>query len=223
VVTADQARISSAARASSTLAPAEIASAFGLSLANSDGVTVTVKDSAGVSRPAQIYFVSASQVNFVIPAETALGTASITIHSSTGPDVVLSAEIRSVAPTLFTADASGTGVAAATAIRVTVGGQFPLPVFTCAGSVCSAVPMPLGVDTPIYVSFYGTGIRNGRSFTCTIGGISVPVLYAGPQGQYAGLDQVNVPLTLNLRGIGETDVIVTVDGQPSNPVRINVQ
>jgi uncharacterized protein (TIGR03437 family) len=51
----------------------------------------------------------------------------------------------------------------------------------------------------------------------------VPVLYADAQPEYAGLDQVNVALTLNLRGLGEVDVIVTVDGKPSNPVRVNVQ
>jgi uncharacterized protein (TIGR03437 family) len=59
--------------------------------------------------------------------------------------------------------------------------------------------------------------------TCTIGGIRVPVLYADAQTQFAGLDQVNVALTLDVRGIGETDLIVTVDGQPSKAVRINVQ
>ena len=56
-----------------------------------------------------------------------------------------------------------------------------------------------------------------------IGGIRVPVLYADAQTQFAGLDQVNVALTLDVRGIGETDLIVTVDGQPSKAVRINVQ
>jgi len=37
------------------------------------------------------------------------------------------------------------------------------------------------------------------------------------------VDQVNVALTLNLRNLGEADVIVTVDGQASNAVRVNVQ
>jgi uncharacterized protein (TIGR03437 family) len=88
------------------------------------------------------------------------------------------------------------------------------------------VPIALGVDTPIYLSLYGTGIRNRSALanvTCTIGGISVPVPYAGPQLQYAGVDQVNVALTLNLRNLGEADVIVTMDGQTSNAVRVNVQ
>jgi len=49
------------------------------------------------------------------------------------------------------------------------------------------------------------------------------VLYAGPQLEFAGLDQVNVPLTLNLRGSGEANVVLTVEGQTANPVTINVR
>ena len=59
--------------------------------------------------------------------------------------------------------------------------------------------------------------------TVTINGVSVPVLYAGPQPEFAGLDQVNVALTLNLRGSGETTVVLVVDGQKSNSVTVNVR
>jgi len=56
-----------------------------------------------------------------------------------------------------------------------------------------------------------------------INGISVPVLYAGPQPNYAGLDQVNVGLSLSLRGAGESNVVLTVDGKSSNTVTINIK
>jgi uncharacterized protein (TIGR03437 family) len=239
VLGADTVRVVSAASGASALAPGAIASVFGENLAGSlersrtqpppqslGGVSVAVKDSAGVSRLAGVYFVSASQINFVMPADMTPGTASVTIQNSGSLPIVTSAEVHTVAPTLFTADASGKGVAAATAIEIVAGRQVPLPVFLCSGSTCSPVPIQLGVDTPIYLSLYGTGIRNRSSLgdvSCTIGGIAVPVLDAGAQPEFAGLDQVNVALTLSLRSIGETDVIVTVDGQPSNSVRINVQ
>jgi uncharacterized protein (TIGR03437 family) len=134
-----------------------------------------------------------------------------------------------VAPTLFTANGTGTGVAAATAIRTQAGAkglQAPVPVFTCGTSRCAAVPIDLGIDTPVYLSLFGTGIRNRSSLsnvTVTINGISVPVLYAGPQPEFPGLDQVNVALTLNLRGSGETNVVLMVDGQTSNPVTVNLK
>jgi uncharacterized protein (TIGR03437 family) len=57
----------------------------------------------------------------------------------------------------------------------------------------------------------------------TIGGVAVPVFYAGAQGTYPGLDQVNIVLPLQLRGKGEVDLILTVDGQAANPVRIAIQ
>jgi uncharacterized protein (TIGR03437 family) len=57
----------------------------------------------------------------------------------------------------------------------------------------------------------------------TIGGTSVQVEFAGPQPTYPGLDQVNVVLPLTLRGAGESNVVLTVDGQISNTVTINVK
>jgi uncharacterized protein (TIGR03437 family) len=227
VIAPDNLREGSAASYAPTLAPDGITSVFGLALPDVNAVTVIVKDSASVSRPATLYFASAGQVNFIVPSGTAAGTASITIQSPGAPDTILSAEIDTVAPGLFSADATGHGAAAATAIRVIMGGPASaIPVFSCSGPVCATVPIDLGLDTPVYLSLYGTGIRHRSSLanvTCTIGGVSVPVLYAGPQTVYAGLDQVNVPLPLSLRGMGEADLVVTVDGQPSNAVRVNIQ
>jgi uncharacterized protein (TIGR03437 family) len=77
----------------------------------------------------------------------------------------------------------------------------------------------------VYLSFYGTGLR-GRSalsnVTVTIGTVTVSPIYAGPQPQFPGLDQVNVPLPLSLRGAGIVNVTVTVDGVTSNAVKIEV-
>jgi hypothetical protein len=74
------------------------------------------------------------------------------------------------------------------------------------------------------IELYGTGIR-GRSspgaVTCAIGGVEVPVLYAGPQGGYPGLDQVNV-LRSPVAGDGQIVVVLTVDGVRSNPLPIQI-
>jgi uncharacterized protein (TIGR03437 family) len=132
------------------------------------------------------------------------------------------------APGLFSMNDQG--VAAATAIRVVIPTQIqsPIPVFHCTAgtTACQLDPISLGVDTPIYLSFYGTGIR-GRSSLAnvkgTIGTVEIAPIYAGPQPETAGLDQVNVPLDLSLRGAGVVNVTVTVDGVRSNPVKIDVQ
>jgi uncharacterized protein (TIGR03437 family) len=81
------------------------------------------------------------------------------------------------------------------------------------------------VDTPVYVTLYGTGIRNRSSLSAvsvTINGIAVPVLYAGAQALFPGLDQVNIQLPLSLRGAREASVVVTVDGWVSNAVTLNI-
>ena len=85
------------------------------------------------------------------------------------------------------------------------------------------MPIQLGVDTPIFVSFYGTGIRNGSNISVSIKGVNLPIQFAGPAPGFTGLDQINVPLDLSLRGAGESDVVLTVDGQTANTVTINVQ
>jgi uncharacterized protein (TIGR03437 family) len=56
----------------------------------------------------------------------------------------------------------------------------------------------------------------------TIGIVDVAPLYAGPQPMFPGLDQINVPLPLTLRGAGEVNVTVTIDVMMSNPVKIDV-
>jgi uncharacterized protein (TIGR03437 family) len=70
---------------------------------------------------------------------------------------------------------------------------------------------------------YGTGIR-GRS---TLSGVAVniglaagTVTYAGPQGTFVGLDQVNVLLPNSLAGSGRLVLTVTVDGQTTNQMQI---
>ena len=46
--------------------------------------------------------------------------------------------------------------------------------------------------------------------------------YAGPQGLYPGLDQVNVILPQLLKGLSLVKIVLSVDGQSSNPVEINL-
>jgi len=75
----------------------------------------------------------------------------------------------------------------------------------------------------VYLLLFGTGIRNRTSLTgvsITMGGMNFPIDYAGPQGQFVGLDQVNVPLSHALAGRGAVDVVLTVDSKPANTVQL---
>ena len=70
------------------------------------------------------------------------------------------------------------------------------------------------------------GWRNRRSLedvVVYVGGVRAQVLYAGPQGTYAGLDQLNVKVTRDLATTDETGVVVTVDGRTANVTTVNLQ
>ena len=54
-------------------------------------------------------------------------------------------------------------------------------------------------------------------------GLAAPVLYAGAQGELAGLDQVNVALPRALAGRGEVELGLTVDGKAANAVRVRFE
>jgi uncharacterized protein (TIGR03437 family) len=192
--------------------------------------TVALRDSAGALRLAPQFFVSAGQVNFEIPAGTATGTATVTVTSNAGVVSMGTVTIATVSPGIFTANASGSGVPAATAVRTAANGtQTPVAVFQCdsAGTHCTPVPIDLGASTDsVVLTLYGTGVRNRSSLSnvlCSIGGVSAPVMFAGAQGGFAGLDQINVQLPAALKGSGQVNVVFTVDGQSSNPVTINIQ
>ncbi len=233
--------VQSAAAPNAAVTPQSIASIYGTNLAagtqqagvqppplSLGGVTVTVTDSAATARIAPLMYVSASQINFVVPDGTAAGTAQFAIANGSAAPLTTTGPVQSVAPTLFSMSGDGKGVAAATAIQVQASNpqlQSPVAVFECSASGCVSTPIALGVDTPIVVALYGTGIRNRSSLSnvsVTINGVSAPVQYAGAQPSYEGLDQVNVTLPLSIRGSGEVNVVMTVDGQTSNIVTINV-
>ncbi len=235
------ATVQSAAAPSSAIAPNSLASLYGTNLAlgtaqaNSTpppttlgGVTLIVTDAANVQRNAGLLYVSPTQINFVVPDGTAPGAASFLVANGSTTQTP-TGTIQPVAPTLFSINGAGNGVAAATAILTQAANpqlQFPVLVFQCTNSGCTSVPIRLGVDTPVYLTLYGTGIRNRSSLAnvmVTINGISVPVLYAGPTPNFTGLDQVNVGLTLTLRGSGESNIVLTVDGKSSNVVTVNIQ
>ena len=192
------------------------------------GASIMVTDSAGVQRPAPLIYASPTQINFVIPAGTAAGTATFTVTNGATTQAA-TANIQAVAPTLFSANGSGLGVVAATAVSVQPGSnaQTPLPVFECGSTGCSSVPIPVSSNGQVYVTLYGTGIRNGQSVSVTINGTNVPVQFVGPAPGFTGLDQLNILLPASLQGSGETDLVLTVDGQTTDPntnvVTINLQ
>jgi uncharacterized protein (TIGR03437 family) len=72
------------------------------------------------------------------------------------------------------------------------------------------------------LSLFGTGMRGSKA-SATVKGLTAEVLYLGVQGEFAGLDQVNIQLPVGLNGPGKVDVELTVDGKRANVVQVAIQ
>ncbi|HUA19769.1 MAG TPA: FG-GAP-like repeat-containing protein [Bryobacteraceae bacterium] len=234
--------LNAASYSAGSLAPNSFAVVFGAALASLATVTsgnlpttlggtaIQITDAAGNVANALLYYASPAQINLLLPGNLSPGKGTLTLQTQAGPSAMLSISIAAVAPGLFSADATGKGVAAGSALRVSADGtQTQLPIASCSGTpvVCTAVPIDLGSDSDAtYLTLYGTGIR-GRSelsaVTATIGGVAADVPYAGTQPEYPGLDQVNLKIDPALRGRGSVNVALTVDGVAANAVTVAIQ
>lgn len=232
-------------------APESIATIFGLGLAKTTqaattlplptdlaGTTVTVtRPGGGQPQPAPLLFVSPNQINLLVPqaddgaplpSTGANAFLSVFVDGQLVSDGYIA--LAPVAPGLFSANASGNGLAAAVVMRVKADGsqQFePVGVFDPAQNRFIARPIDLGPETDrVFLLLFGTGIRGRSSLLSTevrVGGIVAPALFAGAQGEFAGLDQVNIELPRALAGRGEVPVVCAVDRSGSNQVMVTIK
>ena len=193
------------------------------------GATVTVVDSEGTFHPAQLLAVSPNQINLIVPAGVKPGLASFWATRADGQTAKAAGTIGSVNPGLFSANASGQGPAAAQVIWVgSDGSQRISNTFQCSeAGGCETAPIELSssADDAILI-LYATGVRgrtDASAVIVRIDGELAEVLYAGPQGSFRGLDQINGRIPRNLAGRGAVDVEVTVDGIQANSVRIELR
>ena len=206
------------------------ATAAGMPSTSLENVSVFVTDSVGTEKPAPLFYVSPTQINFQLPVGLASGRGIVTVrlyNQIVASGMIL---IANTSPGLFSVNQTGEGLAAATVQKVTANGGVTFdPIAQYDPSAQKFIPLPINVQADadqVYLNLYGTGIR-GRSeianVKATIDGIDVPVLYTGAQGSFPGVDQVNLLLPSSLAGKKEVNVILTVDNQVANPVKIFIQ
>jgi uncharacterized protein (TIGR03437 family) len=237
---ANTARVVSAANPTTgAIAPGSLATAYGTDLAQGTpgatslplpitfgGTSVSLVDAAGKRWQAPLIYVSAAQVNFLLPAGVAAGTAQFTIVSGDGTQSPATGQIAAVAPGLFTLN--GANLAAANVILYSADGRQQVQtVYSVngAGAVVAKV-IDLGSDTDVaYLILFGTGLQAAGTagVKVTVGTTDAPVQFAGPQGSFAGLDQVNVLLPHSLKGSGDITLQLTAAGLQANPVRLTIQ
>lgn len=234
---------SAASFSTAGLAPEGIAALFGAGLAGTTlaatttplptelgGVSVQVTDAAGAQRAAPLYFVSSQQINFQIPAGTAAGAAQITVLRDGATVGQGSTTVSTVAPGMFTANATGQGAPAAVLLRQKADGSQSFEKITqynATTNVHDLIPIDLGASTDqLFLIGFGTGFRNRTALaavTATLGGAGASVTFAGQQGDLAGLDQLNVAIPRSLAGRGNVDLIFSVDGNAANTTTINIK
>jgi uncharacterized protein (TIGR03437 family) len=230
------------------LAPDSLVTVFGSDLAvvtqtsvvpvtSLGGTTVQVRDSLGAVFPANLTFVSPTQISYLMPSGLASGTATITTINGQGLETSSTTQLAPVAPGLFAADASGRGVAAGLVLRVKADQSQvfePLARFEPSQNRFVAVPIDLSAaDESVYLVLFGTGYRwrsglgavTAQMFDASGAAINTPlsVTYAGPQTNTSGLDQLNIALPRALSGKGDCEINIVVDGKAANPLRIRIK
>jgi uncharacterized protein (TIGR03437 family) len=194
------------------------------------GSTVTVRDSQGAERPAPLFFVSPTQINYQIPVGTAVGVATVYATNSSGVASACQVTISQVRPGFFSADSSGTGWAVADIQRVKADGSQVYERFMQYNPARNEV-LPAAIDLgpegeQVYLVLYGTGLRfrtHISQVTARIGSQAASVGYAGPQPQFAGLDQVNLLIPRATKGAGEVEVALSFDGKAANTVKVKIK
>jgi len=197
---------------------------------------------------AQASYVGPVQINAQIPQSVANGAATFTVSIYSPPTGSAKAcasplagisqkgsiAVSQVAPALFSANATGKGVAVGYVYDLLTGASNS--VFMCPPATGCAAPnaAPNFVTAPIpnvvagnsVLVLYGTGIENRAALsqvTVTVAGQTLPAFYAGPTPGYPGVDQVYVALPSSLAGSGTVYVTVSIAGTTSNQVTLDLQ
>jgi uncharacterized protein (TIGR03437 family) len=211
-----------------TVAPGELISIFGMSLgAASAGFTLDAKGNLPTiigatqvlinGKPAPLLYVSAGQINAVVPYEVgASGTATIQVVSNGLPSASWGIPVAASAPAIFAVDSSGVGQAAVLNQDNSLNGASNP---AGAGSVIQIFATGGGQTTPASVT--GTLAGNSQDTTAlpvtvTIGSADAPVMYHGSApGEVAGVLQMNAVVPPGITPGPAVPIIVTVGGKQS--------
>ena len=186
------------------------------------GATVAIRDSAGTTHAATIGYASPSQVNYRVPEVATTGFATVTITAG-GVATTGAINISTGYPSIFF-QFNGEFTAAGYLTRSRNGQNTDEQFVQSYNGTFVPLPIDLGPATDqVYLILFGSGLGKSGTATTTsvsIGGTTVTPAYVGAQGTWAGLDQFNFLIPRSLIGKGKVDIIVTVNGKPSNTINV---
>ena len=167
-----------------------------------------------------LFFVSPGQINFAIPDDARTGAAQIEVVVGDRTSAAFSARIDETAPGLFTAKADGKGAVVG---AQTFDGINNVPLTKPDGTTRAVDAGEL--QRTSFLVLYGSGWRFAAKadVRVTINGLNAVVDYAGKQGAYVGLDQLNVRVPYVLRGAGEVELVLTIGTTEANRVKVRFQ
>ena len=222
--------VTNAANFQAKVSPGALASVFGTGFSSGsytsvapfpatlggESVIVTVN-----GRVAPVFFASPAQINFQIPWETAIGTASVTVSVAGLVSNAVTVPVVAAAPGLFESGSSALvqnypSYSINSRSNPAAVGGYIIAYLTGSGPVSPAVAD--GVASPASPLAYSTS-----SVSATIGGTPVPtVQFAGLAPGFVGLVQVNLQVPKSLAA-GTYPLVVTIDGQASNAGNVSVK
>ncbi len=224
---ADAVTVSAASFSGAAITSKAIVAAFGPNLATTTavassvplpttlaGTSVNIRDSAGTERAAPLFFVSQGQVNYQIPDGTEAGPASVTVTSGDGRVSSAVIQVVAAAPSIFTANASGLGAAAAVDAFTGALGPFNAKRANGEPNIISVFGTGLGADA--------TDVDGNASVEVKIDGVQVTALYAGRAPGYVGLNQFNVVFPATISS-GVHTLTISRNGTVSNLVTIAIK
>jgi uncharacterized protein (TIGR03437 family) len=188
------------------LAPRMLIAIYGTGMASA---TVSI---AGT--PLSLYYVSATQINAVLP-DTASGFTQLTVQNSSGENTI-NIYVEAAAPAIFTQDSSGAGPASALKS-------------SDQSLVTAANPLHAGDTVELYATGLGqTSPNNGLDYavqqpTVTVGGVACPVVFAGAAPGFVGLDQINCTIPTGLTSTATVPVLIASGDRTSNTATLAIE
>jgi uncharacterized protein (TIGR03437 family) len=189
-----------------------IATIYGVALASSTasaltpawpttlgGATVSLTDSNNQTVQAQLSYVSPGQINLCVPSTLAPGIVTVQVGGSATSNQ-FQATIEASSPVIFAAQ------------TITVSSD---------GSVSPTEPLaPIVIPSQgtVYLIVYATGVRNHSATSLVevsignvlVGTYAVEPAFAGAEGIFPGLDQVNFQIPSQLARSGNANVAITI-------------
>ncbi|SPE38401.1 conserved exported hypothetical protein [Candidatus Sulfopaludibacter sp. SbA3] len=217
------------APAGNPIAPGEFIALFGTGLAKSlqvatppyptslNGVSVQIN-----GKPSPIYFVSAGQINCLVPYAATGTTATITVTNGSAPSNTVTVPLAATAPGMFSTNQGGTGTGAirhadfslVNAASPAVSGETVLIYLTGMGSVTPSVAD--GVGATVLTQTVSQPL-------VLVGGMPATVLFSGLAPGFPGEYQMNVTLPAFSPGQGTLPLAISTSNAFHDQVVIPVQ